>query len=189
MTKYAGIIIFGPMGSGKDTLAELIDAELSRRCVTVKLGEHIRNIVDDVAENDLYVQGFKRQCYQSFGQGARESLGEHVWDYVALSAIDRIIRIEGNTIPIIPDGRQFPELEFWKEHGFLTVGINAPESMRKARLEERDGYVPDDKAFHHVNELQAAYIAENLCEYRRGNVDSLSRLGVYAKEIAIIFNE
>ena len=152
---YKGIIIFGTMGSGKDVLGEAIIKQLYTAKV-FKLGKYIRKL------GDLF--GGAREDYQNIGEGVREKVSIDIWNKITETEIDTALAEIWNLYPMICDGRQTHEFEYWNNRGYLTVGITAPLDIRRERLQNRDGYLPSDQAFMHDTEIRAHYVATQLCK-------------------------
>lgn len=152
---YKGIIIFGAMGSGKDVLGEAI---INQLCIVkvFKLGKYIRKL------GDLF--GGAREDYQNIGEGMREKVSVDIWNAITQTEINTALNDDGHLYPMICDGRQTHEFKYWRDRGYLTVGITAPLEVRKERLENRDGYLPPDNAFVHDTEIRAHYIATQMCK-------------------------
>lgn len=174
-----GIIIFGIMGSGKDTLAAMILDKINNSKI-YKLGEEIRSMVD--ANNP---GGDNRKLYQEYGQKRREVEGIDVWNNSCKRKIEMDSRVEKFKFPVIADGRQLNEAAYWKELGFYVVGITAPSQTRYDRLIERDGSC-DITRMTHDTELQAQYVSTQIADYMVENDCSLEYLDYIAEEIAEI---
>ena len=162
-----GIIIFGTMGAGKDTLAGMLRERIF--CSKIyKLGEDIRGLVDRA-----YPENVNRKLYQDYGQSTRQSLGIDVWNNVCKNKIDRDQAEYRLLFPIIADGRQLNEHEFWLKQGFYIVGITTPMYMRFGRLLKRDGSCDRERMFHET-ELQAQFVATQQADYEIDNGAPLS---------------
>lgn len=157
------IIIFGTMGSGKDTLAEMLQEQMFGSKI-YKLGKEIRETVDKACPDVVD----KRPLYQDYGQVVRETLGIDAWNNIRSSEIELDKALHNYIIPIIADGRQINEYTYWKEKGFYIVGIEAPPEVRYERLVKRDG-VCDRKKMFHDTELQAQYIVTQLADFQINN--------------------
>ena len=101
-----GIVIFGTMGSGKDSLAEMLVENISNAKI-YKLGENIRGIVDAAGTPD-------RALYQEYGQMVREVLGPDAWNNICLKKIEADRLVQKFNFPVIADGRQ------------INISIHAP---------------------------------------------------------------
>lgn len=156
---YNGIIIFGEMGSGKDTLADFI-IEKEPRVKKYGLGDIIRTI-KPVALVDPKWFGNERTLYQNFADKLREinydilneyALGKMFQEnlgsdfkitednyYGDINNIFKKIREEKNVIPMIVGGRTFSDYNYWKKMGFLITGITVDKNKRIERLIKRDG--------------------------------------------------
>lgn len=178
-----GIIIFGTMGSGKDTLAAMLTEKLCTASI-YKLGENIRGLVDATAPP--YAN--RRKLYQEYGQQMRAEQGEDVWNKMCKTKIEADTRFCKFNLPIIADGRQINEYHYWKDWGFYTVGIESPLEMRRERLKVRDGECDVNRMIHDT-ELQAQFVTTQLADYSVDNDCSLEYLEYIAEEIANIVME
>ncbi len=155
---YNGIIIFGEMGSGKDTLADLIIAA-DPRFKKYGLGDIIR-LIKKVTLVDPVWFGDER----SFMQLAADKLREIDMDLLNHFALAKMlednhtqfclspenyqddldglfqrIRKEADVIPMIVGGRTWKDFAYWTERGFLSVGLEVDAAKRLDRLIIRDG--------------------------------------------------
>lgn len=156
---YNGIIIFGEMGSGKDTLADFIIEE-DKRIKKYGLGDIIRTI-KPVSIVDPMWFGNERTLYQTFADKLREinydilneyALGKMIQENFNgkpiitkenydedLKNIFEKMRNESNFIPMIVGGRTFSDYDYWKKRNFFVVGITMEKENRISRLIARDG--------------------------------------------------
>lgn len=156
--RYNGIIIFGEMGSGKDTLADhLIDND--KRIRKYGLGDIMRIIKDVSLVDPAWFgneRGFMQTCadklreidmdilnHYALSRMLKENLGEFTLSKENyrkdLDALFHKIITEKNVIPIIVGGRTFKDFDYWTSRGFLSVGLEASKENRVARLISRDG--------------------------------------------------
>lgn len=178
-----GIIIFGSMGSGKDTLAAMLRARLCNSKI-YKLGEDIRGIVDAAFPPEIN----KRKLYQNYGQSVRKELGEDIWNKICKRKIEMDTQMCKFNLGIIADGRQINEYQFWKDLGFYVVGIDAPLKVREKRLIDRDGECDVNRMIHDT-ELQAQFVTTQLADYKVDNDCTMGFLEHIAEEIANIVLE
>ncbi len=156
--RYNGIIIFGEMGSGKDTLADYL-IEKDNRIKKYGLGDIIR-VIKAVTKVDPQWFGLERGFMQLAADKLREidmdilnhfalskMLSDNLGDFqlsrenysADLNALFAKIRQEKNTIPIIVGGRTFKDFDYWTSRGFLALGIEVSKDNRMSRLITRDG--------------------------------------------------
>jgi dephospho-CoA kinase len=172
------LIIFGTMGAGKDTVAKLYEAiaggVLWHEIYRGKLGGNIRAEVDTVADSTVN----KRELYQKYGEAMRDIFGKDHWNkQVAdeFQGMQIISANEGRDISfVIADGRQMHELEYWRERGFVTVGVTAPPELRIERLKARDG-VDQSEMLNHITEQRVMECFEH-CNYLLDNSGSVEDL-------------
>lgn len=199
---YNGIIIFGEMGSGKDTLADMM-IQSDKRIRKYGLGDIIRLI----KKASLVVpewNGRERTYMQNTADKLREidinilnqyalseMLGENLGKFTLseenyrkeLDSYFLKIREEKNIIPMIVGGRTEADFEFWKDAGFATVGITISDETRKRRLLERDGLetaVNSDST--HNTERDVAEIVKK-CRFRADNDGTLEDLHMEAERL------
>lgn len=151
-----GVIIFGTMGSGKDTVAQMIKELLN--ATEYKLGYYIRQNVDEFQR--LHATGVpNREAYQNYGQGMRHLFGDDFWCELTYN---RMIQDDiHNEFVVISDGRQPNELRYWDKRGLFKIGVHADVSIRRQRLELRDGQ-DQLKQFRHETELSAIKCIDSL---------------------------
>lgn len=158
LMKYNGLIIFGEMGSGKDTLADYL-IEKDNRIKKYGLGDIIR-LIKAVTKVDPNWFGKERGFMQLAADKLREidmdllnhyalskMLSDNLGDFKIskenyrddLNELFSKIRKEKNVIPIIVGGRTFKDFDYWTERGFLSVGLPVSKEVRIARLTIRDG--------------------------------------------------
>lgn len=176
---YKGIIIFGAMASGKDTLGLAI-VKQSPSAAIFHLGKYIRRL------GNLY--GGVREDYQNIAEGMREKVDVEVWNKITEKEINDAVSKESNIYPLICDGRQLHEVKYWGDRDYLMVGIHAPIKLRTDRLQNRDGYLPPVSAIMHYPEITAHFIATQLCDIQiRNDIDDLECLDVAARTILLKF--
>jgi dephospho-CoA kinase len=162
-----GFLIFGQMGSGKDTVADILR---EYGYTTVKLGKYIRQHVDKLN----YIEQDKRPLYQQYGQTMRFLFGENVWNEALYNDIKILYHDKRIEHFAIADGRQKNEFRYWRGKGFYTIGIEASPEIREERLIKRDG-VSQKQYFGHQTEVEAA---ENIkrCDFKLDNNHSIECL-------------
>lgn len=155
--KTSNIIIFGPMGAGKGTVADILIHDYGY--VKGSLGKKIH---DEAALHG----NESREEMQEYGQAMRKIFGENVWnDYL----FNQMHNAPGQYMAagriVIDDGRQLNEYAYWKARGFLTVGVTAEEHLRAERLEKRNRKPTPPERFYHETEIQALKCFDK-CDYK-----------------------
>lgn len=170
------VILFGAMGAGKDTVANMLQflaekhnkKEYDYACVNLKLSRKIYCIIRDLTGREP-----TRKELQELGEFCRKLFGNNVWNETLYADIDTFLNDPAVNF-IITDGRQAHELDFWKKKGFVPIGVAAPLEERLKRIAERDGYDQTDRA-NHETEARALETV-NHCDiiiYNDGTIDEL----------------
>lgn len=154
------IFIIGQMGSGKDTVKDLLSDILERRGVKPaqgKLGKYIRAHVDE-----MFYKGMtptKRQAYQEYAEGMKKIFGQDHWCRI-LSEESKDVDAD---VLIVADMRQQHEYEFFNDQDAVFIGVEAPESERIKRMSKRDGEKQDmPSLLTHVSETAPKNLIMNL---------------------------
>jgi len=160
------ILLVGNIGSGKDEVARILTEELG--FYKLKLGKYIREHVDLLAYDE---EMNKRGLYQDYGQWARKTYGDDVWNNITYKESQQIKEAAYDEMAfnhtthynvnfVVADGRQWNEVEFWRKKKYRVVGIYAPYQTRFLRVKDRDGF--DQHAFsNHETELSATDIIQS----------------------------
>lgn len=193
--KYNGIIIFGEMGSGKDTLADIL-MSLDNRLKKYGLGDVMR-MLKKISTVDPKWFKDERTFMQTCADKLRE-IDINILNHYALarmfeenldeyeltkenyrSDLDNLfkrIKLEKNVIPIIVGGRTYADYDYWKNIGFATVGILISNETRIERLITRDGKtVADNSDSTHNTEKDVRDIIQK-CEFKVSNDGTLEDL-------------
>ena len=203
---YNGIIIFGEMGSGKDTLADQI-IEQDQRIKKYGLGDIIR-LIKKVTLVDPVWFGDERTFMQLAADKLREidldilnhfalaKMLEENLSEISLSKdhyredLDGLfhkIRQESNTIPMIVGGRTWKDYEYWTSRGFLDVGILVDAHKRIDRLTVRDGdEIAQKSNSAHNTEKDVRDIIDQ-CTVKVDNNGSLEDLKQEAARVVSLF--
>lgn len=165
MHDSTNIIIFAQIGSGKDSVAQLfLDFG---QYVKGKLGEDIRKDVDNYTELLKLDKNERRRLYVEYGQMKREIFGKDIWCAILKHKTEALIK-EGKLI--VADGRQLNEYDyFYKNLGFIPIGIEANEELRKKRVIDRDGYDQSNQ-FNTDIENQAKQVIELIKKEKSGYI-------------------
>lgn len=193
--KYNGLIIFGEMGSGKDTLADYI-IEIERNTKKYGLGDVIRSMKPVVLVSPDW-SGNERGFFQLVADKLREidinilnkyALSTMITDNVELKEINQnskwediyenLERVNEKILPMIVGGRTKDDYDFWKKAGFLMVGITASKENRFGRLVIRDGEeVAKNSNPNHNTEKEVASLVEraDIVVNNDGDLEDLKR--------------
>ncbi|MTK12427.1 MAG: hypothetical protein F8N39_10185 [Clostridiaceae bacterium] len=192
---YNGIVIFGEMGSGKDELAEQI-SKLRNSVEKYNIGRLCRDIMRVTKVNSKW-QGKERQLGQEIANKLREIDINIMNDYIyaCMSKKDNSIvtectsTVKNSQLSIVVGGRTFCDLEYWKEKGYLIIGISTNDKTRVNRLVCRDGESAKNSViFQHNTETEARKIVDKLCDETIINDGTLDDLRVEAERILNKYN-
>lgn len=158
---YNGIVIFGEMGAGKDALAEII-CSLREKAVIYKMSVLCREMMKVSKVNYDWI-GRERYIGQTIADRFREldinimcdyvlaliyekGQRKYGWDNSSLEGeafdnkvLEQLSKITEDELPLIVGGRTLTDVQYWKNKGFLIVGLRVSEAVKRRRLLERDG--------------------------------------------------
>lgn len=164
---YNGIVLFGEMGSGKDTFAEIL-AEIEPNCTLYNIGYICREFMKIA---NVKPEWDKKG--REFGQLVSVKLREI--DENILNDYTYARTLENNSFPIVTGGRTKEDFKYWTSRGFLTVGVNVDYDVRLERLRARDKDF-NIGSLNHMTENDVNYIVCNLCEVVIDNSSDLESL-------------
>lgn len=175
--KYNGIAIFGGMGSGKDTFAEVL-AKTKEDSAIYNIGYICREFMKISRINENW-QGRGRELSQAVASKLREIDENILNEYTYANAI------LGGKFPIIVGGRTFEDFDYWTKKEFLIVGVTADLDIRIQRLLDRDSEF-NESDLTHKTEKDITTIVENLCPIVIQNNKGLSHL---EDEVQLLLNK
>lgn len=199
--EYNGLIIFGEMGSGKDTLADLM-MEAEPRVKKYGLGDAMR-YMSRIATVDPQWFDNQRTFMQQMADKMRE-IDPDVFNQFALATMlmenlpdydlrgqdyDAILKDhfkqihQRGVLPIIVGGRTWMDYDFWKDRRFLTVGIDIDRQVRLDRLRQRDGDAVALKSDGAHNTERDVYDIIQKCQVKADNNGDLENLRQEAQRI------
>ncbi|OPJ59327.1 hypothetical protein [Clostridium oryzae] len=178
---YNGIVIFGEMGSGKDTLARMIE-DIRDDSKIYNMGVLCREMMKVAKVNPKW-KGQERFIGQTIADKFRELDINIMCDYIlslilgdSLVSIDNnedyvnsitneLRNVRKNQLSIIVGGRTLTDFEYWRKLDFFMLGIKVGEKVRETRLKERDGAeTAQNSSSKHNTEKDVSYIINNLCD-------------------------
>lgn len=165
--KYQGIAIFGGMGSGKDTFAEIL-AKTKQDSAIYNIGYICREFMKISKTNENW-QSRGRELSQTVASKLREIDENILNEYTYANAI------LGEKFPIIVGGRTFEDFDYWTSKNFLVVGVTADFEVRVQRLLSRDSEF-NAKDLEHKTEKNIVHIVEKLCPMVVTNNSDLKHL-------------
>lgn len=139
-----GLIVFGEKGSGKDTVARLINEYSEKSVSFFNIGDLVRDMSCIFLATDKW-DNKKREFYVDTAIKLKE-IDENFLSYYVLGKIlnkfkkKSILEIDDQQMIIVTGGRTYEDFDFWKNSGFKTLGVKCDEKVRKERLKSRDGY-------------------------------------------------
>ncbi|MCM8710233.1 hypothetical protein M2651_04225 [Clostridium sp. SYSU_GA19001] len=208
---FNGIVIFGEMGAGKDTLAEQFCA-LRENAKIYKMSVLCREMMKVSKVNPMW-RGRERYIGQTVADKLRELDDNIMCDYILaliyerwqdkygwdnstveeydykMTLLKQLEIIRNEELSIIVGGRTLTDLHYFKTKGYLVVGIKVSEEVRRERLIARDGEVTvKNSSFEHNTESEVPYIINNLCDeliVNNGTINDLKRI---SEEILTKYN-
>lgn len=103
--------------------------------------------------------------------------------------LNQLAIIRNEELSIIVGGRTITDFNYWKEKGYLIVGIKVNEEVKKQRLIDRDGEITvKNSNSEHNTESDIPYIINNLCDEVIINDGTIEDLRNAAKNMLIKYN-
>lgn len=134
------IALVGRMRSGKDTVADLIDAHLEM-CYPeytdvqrIAFGDKMKQLFS-LAHGRPFNKKTDRRLIQNFGQGARHMLGDDVWIKPVEYQLEK--RDGNHQVTIVTDARQQNEILAMKAKGAHLIFIDTTLEAQLQRMETK----------------------------------------------------
>lgn len=208
---YNGVVIFGEMGAGKDALAAQL-VELRDKAKIYNMGVLCREMMKVSKVNQQW-KGLERYIGQTVADKLREMDMNIMCDYILSliyeggqkkygwdnsdlegEAFDNALKeqlslVREEELSIIVGGRTLSDVHYWRDKGYLILGIRISPEIRKKRLISRDGEeVVKNSNTKHNTEVDVPYILDNLCHEVIFNDGTLEELKDAAEKILIKYN-
>jgi dephospho-CoA kinase len=208
---YNGIVIFGEMGAGKDTFAEQLSAFRANSRI-YNIGVLCREMMKVARINPTY-KGLERCIGQTVSDKLRETdiniMCDYIlaviyekgqikygWDNSSLEGeafnkalLEQLSVIRKDELSIIVGGRTLTDVNYWRSKEYLIVGIKVSDSVRKLRLQSRDGEKTTRTSnSKHNTEADVSLIVNSLCDEIILNDKGLDDLRKVAKELLQKYN-
>lgn len=121
---YMLIGLTGPLGSGKDTVKNILEKKLSYKSIRLSA-----IVEEEIRRRKL---PFTRENYQNVGDDLRKKYGAHI-------LVKRALEKLGSCCGIINGIRNPAEVEYLREKckNFILISINANRKVRYERLKKR----------------------------------------------------
>lgn len=173
------LLITGKMGSGKSLAANYLVAEYgAQRWSRTELMKRLAHaIVDHTLPPDpilekIFLDPSEREEVRSellrygatympeFGKPRRlyQDITEICQNHDPLcferELLQRIRLAPDENFCLIDDVRKLSAFEFFTEHDFRSLRIDADEAIRRERIMRRDGYLPSEETFLHSSETE-----------------------------------
>jgi dephospho-CoA kinase len=171
------MLLTGPMGSGKGFVALYMHSVYgATRWTRTELMKRLAHAVkDSIGDPDAILNALFKNAAQrdevrdelleyvlhyepEFGKARRlyQDITQICQDHDPLcferELADRIKLVGDVPFSLVDDVRSRESFEFFKGDGFVTVRVQAPEALRRARMHARDGFLPDEATFRHISE-------------------------------------
>lgn len=148
------IFLIGPMGAGKSSVSKgLCDAAGYTSYMLATPIKQVTGIAVPWLENAS--KSVKRGYMQQSGKFLRKIKPNPMlwWGEKVLA--------ESTTPIVIEDGRTLEEAEWSQGNGIKIVVLTASEQIRKQRLIDRDGFLPDVRTFNDKTEQEYKLVKQN----------------------------
>jgi len=128
------------LGDIDEILAKLFSDSEERRDILAELIAYAKSYVPE--------PGKPRRLYQDITQICQD------YDPYCFERelAERIDGAGDHDFTLVDDVRSPEAFRFFADRGYVTVRIYADENVRRERMLERDGYLPDEETFHHPSE-------------------------------------
>lgn len=168
MQEILMIFLFGPMGAGKDTVAEYLEKRYG--FLSIAMADGMRQYISANLPN--YVWKSNRSLEIDVGEKHREWFGKDFWCRYAENIIKSSTDVLDLPGVIIRDGRFDWEYEYFvNRRGYVPIKVISDDEIRKERLIYRDGKF-EPHHFNNPNDCPIInYSAHNL--NNNGNVNLL----------------
>lgn len=173
------LLITGKMGSGKSLAANYLVSEYSaQRWSRTELMKRLAHaVVDHTLPPDpilekIFPEPNERDAVRSdllrysatympeFGKPRRlyQDVTEICQEYDPLcfeqELQERIDQSPAESFCLVDDVRKVSAFEYFVDHGFRSLRIEADEAVRRERILRRDGYLPSEETFTHSSETE-----------------------------------
>ncbi|WP_206832002.1 AAA family ATPase [Alicyclobacillus fructus] len=144
------VFLMGPMGAGKSTVAQYLRQEMGY--VRYSMATPVEAVLDIAAP---WLKGASKTVRRPYLQRTGRFLRGFKPNPMLLAA-EEVLRHTVSPI-VIDDGRTMEEAVWADQHGFLVIVLTASEFVRRRRILERDGELPDMRTHEDETEQQWRY--------------------------------
>lgn len=172
---YKGIVVFGCMGSGKDTVSDII-CHFNKDSKIYNIGYLCREVMKVSSVSSVW-KNRERELAQKISAQMKSVDKNILNEYTYANTI-----LDGVSIPIICGGRTKDDYLYWKQKGFYIIGVDIDENIRLERLKSRDGKY-DTETMKDKTESEVRWIIDNVADTVIMNNGTLEELKFNVKEI------
>ena len=148
LSRFVGsVLLVGAMGVGKTTTARLLENRYGYRCYS--LAEPVRRVAEVAFP---WLGGEPKSVRRIYLQRTGRFLREFHPNPILYHA-EAALRTASAPL-VIDDGRTMEEAEWAAKHGMAVVVLACADAERRRRLIERDGALPDPRAFRDATERE-----------------------------------
>jgi len=163
--KKIDVMLVGPMGAGKTTIARLLYPPLPLLSLASPIKDAATTLFGYRPKHEL------RPIYQKLGQ-----MGRQFDEGFLTSRAEQKIQLLRPSGVVIDDGRTMKEIEWARSlFSFLIVYVNTPPQERFRRLRQRDGIEPVAESMRDETEETDALLSECDMIVDGENTDSAAR--------------
>jgi len=161
MVKGVTVVLFGPMGAGKTTIAGRMSSPMAR----ISFADPIKSAAQTLlGAGYVFYKTDKaqmRRVYQEIGKAGR-SVDPHFVTRMINARIKQFRSKDPDFAFVVDDGRTLEELAWARsQRRTITIYVETPEEERMRRIRERDGRLPTEE--ERCDETETTEFLKPLC--------------------------
>ena len=162
----SSIFLIGPMGTGKTTVAKVLEAEHGYQ--RYALATPVQETLDIVAP---WTRGLSKAQRRPYAQRVGRFLRRSTPNPMLLQA-EQVLSQSSRPL-VIDDGRTLEEARWARSCGMTVVTLVASEQERRRRLMERDGALPDPSTFEDDTETEYLRVCWQIVDTTKMSVEEV----------------